>query len=76
MPLALPMSIALSTTHSFLPPYPGPTAVAATFHASVGLGLFYGLFCGLFIAGGVLVLEQILDALSIRPPHENGPRLP
>ncbi|MER6348087.1 gluconate:H+ symporter [Streptomyces sp. NPDC001595] len=42
--VGLPMSIALSTMHSFLPPHPGPTAVAATFDASVGLTLFYGLF--------------------------------
>jgi Gnt-I system high-affinity gluconate transporter len=42
--IALPMSIALSTMHSFLPPHPGPTAVAATFHASLGLTLLYGLF--------------------------------
>jgi Gnt-I system high-affinity gluconate transporter len=42
--VGLPMSIALSTMHSFLPPHPGPTAVAATFHASAGLTLFYGLF--------------------------------
>lgn len=52
--VGLPMSIALSTMHSFLPPHPGPTAVAATFHASVGLTLFYGLFVavpvGAFIA--------------------------
>ncbi|MEU1804472.1 gluconate:H+ symporter [Streptomyces sp. NPDC019937] len=42
--VGLPMSIALSTMHSFLPPHPGPTAVAATFDASVGLTLLYGLF--------------------------------
>ncbi|MFD8326043.1 gluconate:H+ symporter [Streptomyces lydicus] len=42
--VGLPMSIALSTMHSFLPPHPGPTAVAATFHASVGHTLLYGLF--------------------------------
>jgi Gnt-I system high-affinity gluconate transporter len=42
--VGLPMSIALSTMHSFLPPHPGPTAVAASFHASIGLTLFYGLF--------------------------------
>jgi Gnt-I system high-affinity gluconate transporter len=42
--VGLPMSIALSTMHSFLPPHPGPTAVAATFDASVGKTLFYGLF--------------------------------
>ncbi|MFI6092933.1 gluconate:H+ symporter [Streptomyces sp. NPDC051218] len=42
--IGLPMSITLSTMHSFLPPHPGPTAVAATFDASVGLTLVYGLF--------------------------------
>ncbi|GAA1186228.1 gluconate transporter [Streptomyces hebeiensis] len=42
--VGLPMSIALSTMHSFLPPHPGPTAVAASFDASVGRTLFYGLF--------------------------------
>ncbi|MGW0705604.1 gluconate:H+ symporter [Streptomyces sp. NPDC002643] len=42
--VGLPMSIALSTMHSFLPPHPGPTAVAAAFDASAGLALFYGLF--------------------------------
>jgi Gnt-I system high-affinity gluconate transporter len=42
--VGLPMSIALSTMHSFLPPHPGPAAVAATFGASQGLTLFYGLF--------------------------------
>ncbi|MEU0969995.1 gluconate:H+ symporter [Streptomyces sp. NPDC005917] len=51
--VGLPMSIALSTMHSFLPPHPGPTAVAATFHASAGLTLFYGLFIAVPV--GVLI---------------------
>jgi Gnt-I system high-affinity gluconate transporter len=51
--VGLPMSIALSTMHSFLPPHPGPVAVAATFHASVGLTLFYGLFIA--IPAGALI---------------------
>jgi Gnt-I system high-affinity gluconate transporter len=42
--VGLPMSIALSTMHSFLPPHPGPSAVAGTFHASLGVTLLYGLF--------------------------------
>jgi Gnt-I system high-affinity gluconate transporter len=41
--VGLPMSIALSTMHSFLPPHPGPAAVAGTFHASMALTLVYGL---------------------------------
>ncbi|MFF4506686.1 gluconate:H+ symporter [Streptomyces sp. NPDC001401] len=53
--VGLPMSIALSTMHSFLPPHPGPTAVAATFHASVGHTLLYGLFFAVPI-GAVIAL--------------------
>jgi Gnt-I system high-affinity gluconate transporter len=41
--VGLPMSITLSTMHSFLPPHPGPAAVAGTFDASMGLTLVYGL---------------------------------
>ncbi|WP_144551953.1 gluconate:H+ symporter [Bacillus sp. X1(2014)] len=41
--VALPMSIGLSTCHSFLPPHPGPAAVADVFHADMGLTLLYGL---------------------------------
>lgn len=41
--VGLPMSIALSTMHSFLPPHPGPIAVADMYKASVGLTLAYGL---------------------------------
>ncbi|OPF80186.1 gluconate permease [Streptomyces antioxidans] len=51
--VGLPMSIALSTMHSFLPPHPGPIAVASTFHASVGLTLFYGLFIA--VPAGALI---------------------
>lgn len=45
--VGLPMSIALSTMHSFLPPHPGPAAVAGTFEASMGLTLVYGLLIAL-----------------------------
>jgi Gnt-I system high-affinity gluconate transporter len=41
--VGLPMSIALSTMHSFLPPHPGPAAVSGTFQASMALTLVYGL---------------------------------
>ncbi|MEU9286312.1 gluconate:H+ symporter [Streptomyces sp. NPDC048275] len=53
--VGLPMSIALSTMHSFLPPHPGPTTVASTFHASVGHTLLYGLFFAVPI-GAVIAL--------------------
>jgi Gnt-I system high-affinity gluconate transporter len=54
--VGLPMSIALSTMHSFLPPHPGPTAVAATFHASVGHTLLYGLFFAVPIGAAIALV--------------------
>ncbi|WP_329344837.1 gluconate:H+ symporter (plasmid) [Streptomyces sp. NBC_00663] len=54
--VGLPMSIALSTMHSFLPPHPGPTAVAATFDASVGHTLLYGLFFAVPIGAGIALV--------------------
>lgn len=51
--VGLPMSISLSTMHSFLPPHPGPTAVAGLYDASVGLTLAYGLLVA--VPAGVLV---------------------
>ncbi|MGW2049855.1 gluconate:H+ symporter [Streptomyces sp. NPDC001858] len=54
--VGLPMSIALSTMHSFLPPHPGPTAVAAAFHASVGHTLLYGLFFAVPIGAGIALV--------------------
>jgi Gnt-I system high-affinity gluconate transporter len=53
--IALPLSITLSTMHSFLPPHPGPVAVAGTFHASVGLTLLYGL-CIAIPVGALIAL--------------------
>ncbi|MFE8146724.1 gluconate transporter [Brenneria goodwinii] len=38
----VPMAAALSVTHGFLPPHPGPTAIAAIFQADMGLTLLYG----------------------------------
>ncbi|QTF10629.1 gluconate transporter [Brenneria izadpanahii] len=38
----VPMAAALSVTHGFLPPHPGPTAIAAIFHADMGKTLLYG----------------------------------
>ncbi|MFD5459151.1 gluconate:H+ symporter [Streptomyces olivaceus] len=66
--VGLPMSIALSTMHSFLPPHPGPTAVAATFHASVGLTLFYGLFIAVPIGAFIALLWPRLPFVRAMSP--------
>ena len=41
--VGLPVVIGLSTTHSFLPPHPGPAAVVVTYGANMGKTLLIGL---------------------------------
>jgi gluconate transporter len=41
------MTASLSVTHGFLPPHPGPTAIAAIFHADLGKTLLYGMVLAL-----------------------------
>jgi Gnt-I system high-affinity gluconate transporter len=48
--VGLPMIAPLSVTHGFLPPHPGPVALAGIFHANIGTLLFYGLVLALPIA--------------------------
>lgn len=48
--IGLPMATALSVTHGFLPPHPGPVALAGIFHADIGKTLIYGLTLSLPIA--------------------------
>lgn len=54
--LGLPMTTALSVTHAFLPPHPGPTVIAQEYGANVGLVLVYGFIIAIpttIIAGPV-----------------------
>ncbi|KLT66683.1 gluconate:H+ symporter [Pedobacter sp. BMA] len=48
--IGLPMATALSVTHGFLPPHPGPVALAGIFHADIGRTLIYGLTLSIPIA--------------------------
>jgi gluconate:H+ symporter, GntP family len=52
--LGIPMAAALSVTHGFLPPHPGPTTIAGEYGADLGEVLLYGFIIALptvFIAG-------------------------
>ncbi|WLV24576.1 GntP family permease [Aciduricibacillus chroicocephali] len=40
--LGIPMATALSVTHGFLPPHPGPTVIAGEYGANIGEVLLYG----------------------------------
>ena len=62
--LALPMAASLSVTHGFLPPHPGPVALASIFKADVGLILIYGLVLAvpIVIIGGIVFPRLILKS--------------
>jgi GntP family gluconate:H+ symporter len=52
--LGIPMAAALSVTHGFLPPHPGPTTIAGEYGADLGQVLLYGFIIAIptvFIAG-------------------------
>lgn len=40
--VGIPMAAALSVTHGFLPPHPGPTAISVIYNADIGMTLIYG----------------------------------
>ncbi len=71
--VAIPTAVGLSTTHSFLPPHPGPAAVVGVFGSSMGLTLLYGLIIaipvGTFIA---LVWPRLPFVKKINPVIPEG----
>jgi Gnt-I system high-affinity gluconate transporter/Gnt-II system L-idonate transporter len=80
--VGIPMAAALSVTHGFLPPHPGPVALAAIFEADMGRTLVYGLILSIPIAvvAGVLFPRMIIkkdravfDVLFIIPEDEALP---
>ncbi|HEX8314974.1 MAG TPA: gluconate:H+ symporter [Flavisolibacter sp.] len=48
--IGLPMAASLSVTHGFLPPHPGPVALASIFHANIGRTMLYGFILAIPIA--------------------------
>jgi len=70
--VGIPMAAALSVTHGFLPPHPGPVALASIFHADIGQTLLYGLILSLPIAivAGVFFPRAIIKL----PVADSGSR--
>lgn len=60
--VAIPMAAALSVTHGFLPPHPGPVSLASIFQASLGKTIVYGLI----VALPLVVLAGILFGKRFR----------
>ena len=68
--LSIAMASALSVTHGFLPPHPGPTAIAVLFGADIGKTLLYGLLVAIpaiFVAG--VLFPETLRKLKAAPPE-------
>ncbi len=71
MYLGIPLCAALSVTHGYLPPHPGPTAVAVMLHADVNRTLLYGLIIAVpatIIAGPLFAL--LFRGLRTKPPAQ------
>lgn len=69
--IGLPMITALSVTHGFLPPHPGPVVIAKELHASLGEVLLYGFIIAIpvtIIAGPVFgkIAQKLTPAAYTR----------
>jgi Gnt-II system L-idonate transporter len=68
--VGVPMVAALSVTHCFLPPHPGPTAIATIYNANLGITLLYGMIITIptvIIAGPVF--SRFLKKYEKQPPE-------
>lgn len=68
--LAIAMAAPLSITHGFLPPHPGPTAIAILFKADMGKTLLYGLCIAVptLLLAGIFFPERIRKITAAPPP--------
>ena len=69
---ALPLLAGLAITHSFIPPTPGPIAVAEILGADLGWVIIFGFVVGLpaAIISGPLFARYISQKLTIQEPIE------
>ncbi|WP_348798082.1 gluconate:H+ symporter [Flavobacterium adhaerens] len=67
--LGIAMASALSITHGFLPPHPGPTAIAVIFKADIGKTLLYGLLVSIpaLITAGI-IFPEFIKKIKAFPP--------
>ncbi|MBP2195272.1 gluconate:H+ symporter [Pantoea cypripedii] len=68
--VGVPMVAALSVTHCFLPPHPGPTAIATIFGANLGTTLLYGMIITIptvIVAGPIF--SKFLKSFEKSPPE-------
>lgn len=69
--VGIPMAASLSVTHGFLPPHPGPTAIASVFQADIGKTMLYGLLLSIpavILAGPIF--SQTLRKIVVTLPEK------
>jgi Gnt-I system high-affinity gluconate transporter/Gnt-II system L-idonate transporter len=68
--VGIAMASALSVTHGFLPPHPGPTAIAIIFKADIGKTLVYGLVVAIpaLVSAG-LIFPEFIKHIKANPPQ-------
>lgn len=72
--VGIPMAASLSVTHGFLPPHPGPTAIAAVFQADVGKTMLYGLLLSIpaVILAGPIFSQTLRKVVVTVPEKKEG----
>lgn len=75
--VGIPMAAALSVTHGFLPPHPGPTAIAVIYNADIGTILIYGLILAIptAIVAGPLFCRFVKDINPEIPKKLYNPKI-
>ncbi|MBM7551717.1 GntP family permease [Thalassobacillus pellis] len=67
----IPLLAGLAVTHSFIPPTPGPIAVASLLNADLGWVILFGAIAGLpaMILGGPVFGKYISDKIHVKVPE-------
>ena len=75
--VGIPMAAALSVTHGFLPPHPGPTAISVIYNADIGLTLVYGAILAMptAIVAGPLFYNLVKDLNPAIPEGLYNPKV-
>ncbi|MGV3586041.1 MAG: gluconate:H+ symporter [Adhaeribacter sp.] len=75
--VGLPMAAALSVTHGYLPPHPGPTSIAILYKADIGLTLVYGIIIAIpaIIVAGPFFSRFTKKYKASPPPGLATPRV-
>lgn len=69
----IPLVAGIAVAHSFIPPTPGPVAVAGLLGADLGWVILFGLIAGIpaTIVGGIIFGKYIAKQIHIEAPVDN-----